>query len=216
MLQLCDIMKGEVIFVTDFTFIKNEKIQNQIKFAITIDEMKNIFRRNLLADGSRRENDAEHSWHLAMLAMILEEYSAEKVDIERVLKIALIHDLIEVYAGDTFAYDAKGNEDKHEREIQAAEKLFGMLDPVQGREIRELWDEFEAMETAESKYANAIDRIQPLILNYLTDGHTWKMGDVTSDKIYKRMDIIRTATPELWHIVEGIINTSIKAGILKP
>ena len=202
--------------MTDFTFIKNEKIYNQIKFAITIDEMKNIFRRNLLADGSRRENDAEHSWHLAMLAMILEEYSAEKVDIERVLKIALIHDLIEVYAGDTFAYDAKGNEDKHEREIQAADKLFGMLDPVQGAEIRGLWDEFEAMETAESKYANAIDRIQPLILNYLTDGHTWKMGDVTSDKIYNRMDIIRTATPELWHIVEGIINTSIKAGILKP
>lgn len=202
--------------MNDFTFINNEKILNQIKFAITIDEMKNIFRRNLLADGSRRENDAEHSWHLAMLAMILEEYSAEKVDIERVLKIALIHDLIEVYAGDTFAYDAKGNEDKHEREIQAAEKLFGMLDPVQGAGIRELWDEFEAMETAESRYANAIDRIQPLILNYLTDGHTWKMGDVTSDKIYKRMDIIRTATPELWHIVEGIINTSIKAGILKP
>ncbi|MBR4858727.1 MAG: HD domain-containing protein [Clostridia bacterium] len=196
--------------------MKNEKIHNQIKFAITIDEMKNIFRRNLLADGSRRENDAEHSWHLAMLAMLLEEYSAEKIDIERVLKIALIHDLIEVYAGDTFAYDVKGNEDKHEREIQAAEKLFGMLAPVQGGEIRELWDEFEAMETAESKYANAIDRIQPLILNYLTDGHTWKMGDVTSDKIYKRMDIIRTATPELWHIVEGIINTSIKAGILKP
>ncbi len=202
--------------MNDFSFIKNEKIQKQIKFAITIDEMKNIFRRNLLADGSRRENDAEHSWHLAMLAMLLEEYSAEKVNIERVLRIALVHDLIEVYAGDTFAYDAKGNEDKHEREVQSADKLFGILDPVQGAEIRELWDEFEAMETAESKYANAIDRIQPLILNYLTDGHTWKMGDVTSEKIYKRMDIIRTATPELWHIVEGIINTSIKAGILKP
>lgn len=201
--------------MNDFTFIKSEKIQNQIKFAITIDEMKNIFRRNLLADGSRRENDAEHSWHLAMLAMILEEYSAEKIDIERVLKIALVHDLIEVYAGDTFAYDAKGNEDKHEREVQAADKLFGMLDPVQGAEIRALWDEFEAMETAESRYANAIDRIQPLILNYLTDGHTWKMG-VTSAQIYKRMDIIRTATPELWHIVEGIINTSIEAGILNP
>ncbi len=202
--------------MNDFTFIKNGKIQNQIKFVITIDEMKNIFRRNLLADGSRRENDAEHSWHLAMLAMILEEYSAEKICIERVLKIALVHDLIEVYAGDTFAYDAKGNEDKHEREVQAADRLFGILDPVQGAEIRALWDEFEAMETAESKYANAIDRIQPLMLNYLTDGHTWKMGDVTSEKIYKRMDIIRTATPELWHIVEGIINTSIKAGILKP
>ena len=201
--------------MNDFSFIKNEKIQKQIKFAITIDEMKNIFRRNLIADGSRRENDAEHSWHLAMFAMLLEEYSAEKVNVERVLKIALVHDLIEVYAGDTFAYDAKGNEDKHAREVQAADKLFGMLDPVQGAEIRALWEEFEAMETAESRYANAIDRIQPLILNYLTDGHTWKMG-VTSAQIYKRMDIIRTATPELWHIVEGIINTSIKAGILKP
>lgn len=198
-----------------FSFIKNEKIQRQIKFAITIDEMKNIFRRNLLADGSRRENDAEHSWHLAMLAMLLEEYSAEKIDLERVLKIALVHDLIEVYAGDTFAYDAKGNEDKHAREVQAADRLFGSLDSEQGAQIRALWDEFEAMETAESRYANAIDRIQPLILNYLTDGHTWKMG-VTSAQIYKRMDIIRTATPELWHIVEGIINTSIEAGILNP
>lgn len=201
--------------MNDFSFIKNEKIQRQIRFAVTIDEMKNIFRRNLLADGSRCENDAEHSWHLAMLAMLLEEYSAEKIDLERVLKTALVHDLIEVYAGDTFAYDAKGNEDKHAREVQAADRLFGSLDSEQGAQIRALWDEFEAMETAESRYANAIDRIQPLILNYLTDGHTWKMG-VTSAQIYKRMDIIRTATPELWHIVEGIINTSIEAGILNP
>jgi putative hydrolase of HD superfamily len=151
-----------------------------------------------------------------MLAMILEEYSAEKVDIERVLKITLVHDLVEVYAGDTFAYDAKGNEDKLDREIEAANRLFGMLDPVQGAEIRALWDEFEAKETAESRYANAVDRLQPLLLNYMTNGHTWKLGDVHAPQIYKRMDIIRTATPELWHIVEGIINTSIEAGILKP
>ncbi|MBQ3044471.1 MAG: HD domain-containing protein [Clostridia bacterium] len=196
--------------------MKDEKLKNQIKFVMVIDEMKNIFRRNLIIDGSRRENDAEHSWHLAMLAMILEEYSAEKIDLERVLKIALVHDLIEVYAGDTFAYDEKGYEDKEEREKQAADKLFGMLDSTQGAEIRALWDEFEAMETAESRYANAIDRIQPLILNYMTNGHTWKLGDVHSTQIYKRMDIIRTATPELWHIVEGIINTSIEIGILKP
>ena len=193
-----------------FDFIKNEKIFNQIKFLITVDEMKNILRMNLLADGSRRENDAEHSWHFAVMAMILEEYAAEKVDIERVLKIALVHDLVEVYAGDTFAYDTKGYEDKE------ANKLFGMLDPVQGAEIRELWDEFEAKETPESKYANAIDRIQPLMLNYLTNGHTWKLGDVHAQQILKRMDIIRTATPELWHIVEGIISTSIEKGILKP
>lgn len=199
-----------------FEFIKDEKLKNQIKFVMVIDEMKNIFRRNLIIDGSRRENDAEHSWHLAMLAMILEEYSAEKINIERVLKIALVHDLIEVYAGDTFAYDEKGYEDKEEREKQAADKLFGMLDSAQGAEIRALWDEFEEMQTAESRYANAIDRIQPLILNYMTNGHTWKQGDVHSTQIYKRMDIIRTATPELWHIVEGIINTSIEIGILKP
>ena len=199
-----------------FDFINSEKLRKQIEFIITIDEMKNILRRNLVVDASRRENDAEHSWHLAVMAMILEEYSADKVDISKVLKIALVHDLVEVYAGDTFAYDVKGNEDKLDREIMAAEKLFGMLDDGQGDEIRALWDEFEAKETPESKYANAIDRLQPLILNYLTNGHTWKLGDVHAPQIYKRMDIIRTATPELWHIVEGIISTSIESGLLKP
>lgn len=203
-------------YMNKFDFINSEKIKKQIEFIITIDEMKNVLRRNLVVDGSRRENDAEHSWHLAVMAMILEEYSADKVDISKVLKIALVHDLVEVYAGDTFAYDVKGNEDKLDREIMAAEKLFGMLADGQGDEIRALWDEFEAKETAESKYANAIDRLQPLILNYLTNGHTWKLGDVHAPQIYKRMDIIRTATPELWHIVDGIISTSIDAGLLKP
>lgn len=199
-----------------FSFINSEKLRKQIEFIIIIDEMKNVLRRNLVVDGSRRENDAEHSWHLAVMAMILEEYSADKVDISKVLRIALVHDLVEVYAGDTFAYDVKGNEDKLDREIMAAEKLFGMLKDGQGDEIRALWDEFEAKETPESKYANAIDRLQPLILNYLTNGHTWKLGDVHAPQIYKRMDIIRTATPELWHIVEGIISTSIETGLLKP
>ena len=199
-----------------FGFINSEKLKKQIEFIIVIDEMKNVLRRNLVVDGSRRENDAEHSWHLAVMAMILEEYSADKVDISKVLRIALVHDLVEVYAGDTFAYDVKGNEDKLDREIMAAEKLFGMLKDGQGDEIRALWDEFEAKETPESKYANAIDRLQPLILNYLTNGHTWKLGDVHASQIYKRMDIIRTATPELWHIVEGIISTSIESGLLKP
>ncbi len=197
-------------------FIKNEKLLNQIKFVVTVDEMKNILRRNLVVDGSRRENDAEHSWHLAIMAIILEEYSAEKVNVEHVIKIALVHDLVEVYAGDTFAYDKKGNEDKEEREIAAANKLFGILDPEQGAEIRALWDEFEAKSTPEAKYANAVDRLQPLILNYLTNGHTWKLGDVHAPQIYKRMDIIRTAAPELWAIVEGIISASVEKGILKP
>lgn len=202
--------------MNNFDFIKSEKLKNQIAFVIEIDEMKRILRMNLHADGSKRENDAEHSWHLAVMAMLLEEYCAEKVDIGRVIKIALVHDLVEVYAGDTFAYDSKGYEDKEEREKMAADKLFGMLDGEQAAFFRSLWDEFEEKTTPESRYANAVDRLQPLLLNYLTDGHTWKLGDVHAPQILKRMDIIRTATPELWHIVEGIIETSIEKGILKP
>ena len=202
--------------MNNFDFIKSEKLKNQIAFVIEIDEMKRILRMNLHADGSKRENDAEHSWHLAVMAMLLEEYCTEKVDIGRVIKIALVHDLVEVYAGDTFAYDAKGYEDKDEREKMAADKLFGMLDNEQAAFFRALWDEFEEKETPESRYANAIDRIQPLLLNYLTDGHTWRMGGVSSAQVYNRMDIIRTATPELWCIVEGVIKSSIEKGILKP
>ena len=198
-----------------FEFIENEKLRKQIEFAVEIDKMKLVLRRNLVADGSKREDDAAHSWHLAIMAMILEEYSAEKIDVNRVIKIALVHDLVEVYAGDTFAYDSKGYEDKEQRERDAADKLFGMLEGEQSTEIRTLWDEFEAVETAESKYANAIDRIQPLLLNYLTNGHTWKLGSVSSAQVYKRMDIIRTATPELWDIVEGVIRDSLKKGLLK-
>lgn len=199
-----------------FDFIENKKLQKQIEFAVEIDKMKLILRRNLVADGSKREDDAAHSWHLAMMAMILEEYSAEKIDVNRVIKIALVHDLVEVYAGDTFAYDEKGYEDKEQREKDAADRLFGMLDPEQCSQIRALWDEFEAEETAEAKYANAIDRIQPLLMNYMTDGHTWKAGGVSSAQVYARMDIIRTAAPELWCIVEGVIKNSIEKGILKP
>ena len=198
-----------------FEFIENEKLRKQIEFAVEIDKMKLVLRRNLVADGSKREDDAAHSWHLAIMAMILEEYSAEKIDVNRVIKIALVHDLVEVYAGDTFAYDSKGYEDKEQRERDAADKLFGMLEGEQSTEIRALWDEFEAVETAESKYANAIDRIQPLLLNYLTNSHTWKLGSVSSAQVYKRMDIIRTATPELWDIVEGVIRDSLKKGLLK-
>jgi putative hydrolase of HD superfamily len=210
-----DIFLTEVFYMQCFEFIENEKLRKQIEFAVEIDKMKLVLRRNLVADGSKREDDAAHSWHLAIMSMILEEYSAEKIDVNRVIKIALVHDLVEVYAGDTFAYDSKGYEDKEQRERDAADKLFGMLEGEQSTEIRALWDEFEAVDTAESKYANAIDRIQPLLLNYLTNGHTWKLGSVSSAQVYKRMDIIRTATPELWDIVEGVIRDSLRKGLLK-
>lgn len=194
----------------------NERLTKQIDFLIEIDAMKNVLRQTLLADGSRRENDAEHSWHFAVMAMILQEYAySSEVDISRVLKMALVHDLIEVYAGDTFCYDDAGNSTKEAREREAADKLFGKLPAEQGAEIRELWEEFDAMETPDAIYAASIDRLQPLINNYLTQGHTWKKGNVTSDKVYKRMEPIRTGMPQVWEVVEFMITDSIRRGFLK-
>lgn len=199
-----------------FDFLDNKKLKNQLAFLIEIDKMKCVFRRTLLLNEFRRENDAEHSWHFALYAMILQEYCKEEIDINKVIKIALVHDLVEVYAGDTFAYDEKGGQSKKERETAAAEKLFGILDKQQGAEIRALWDEFEEKKTPEARYANACDRIQPLIHNYLNDGFTWKEGNVHAPAVLERMAVIKEAAPELWQVVVGIIEDSINKGILKP
>lgn len=194
----------------------NERFEKQLQFLIEVDKMKTILRQTLLVDQSRRENDAEHSWHFALMAMILYEYADQnKVNLLRVLKMALIHDLVEVYAGDTFAYDEAGYETKESREKAAAQKLFGMLPGDQTKDIRELWEEFDKMETPDSKYAAAIDRLQPFVNNYLTEGHTWKKGNVTSDKVYKRMELVRQGMPELWEYVEKTIQDSIEKGYLK-
>lgn len=191
------------------------RLEKQIRFLVEVDKMKNVLRQTLLVDKSRRENDAEHSWHFALMAMILFEHTDQsKVDLYRVLKMALVHDLIEIYAGDTFAYDDVGNESKTERENAAADRLFSMLPEDQALEIRNLWEEFDRMDTPDSQYAAAIDRLQPFINNYLTEGHTWKLGNVTSGKVYKRMDMVRHGAPELWGFVEFVINDSIAKGYL--
>lgn len=197
-------------------FVEDNSLARRLDFIIEIDKMKNVFRRTLIVDGSRRENDAEHSWHLAVMAMILEDYAAEGTDISRVVKMALVHDLIEVYAGDTFAYDEIGNETKAQREKAAADKLFAILPAPQGDEIRALWEEFEARLTPEAKFANAMDRLQPLINNYLTDGHTWKEGAVRSEQVLARNEPLRESVPELWQVVVKIVDASIKKGILLP
>ncbi len=197
-----------------FDFVENEALRSQLVFMVECDKVKNIFRRTLLTDGSRRENDAEHSWHLALCAMLFEEYAAEKINMLKVLKMVTVHDLIEIYAGDTFAYDTEAIASKAQREHEAAEKLFGMLEPEQCEEFKALWLEFEESETPEALYAAAMDRIQPLIHNYMTDGATWK-GGVTSDKVYERNAPVKSAAPELWQVVEGIIEGSVKKGILK-
>lgn len=202
--------------MNNFDFLDNEKLKKQLGFLVEIDKMKNVFRRTVITDCSRRENDAEHSWHFAMFALLLSEYSAEKVDVEKTVKIALVHDLVEVYAGDTFAYDEQGKKDKSQRELQAADRIFGMLPREQGKYLRSLWEEFEAKQTPEAKYANVCDRLQPLIHNYLTNGHTWKEGNVNSRQVLERMYIIKDTAPELWKAVTGMVDISIEQGILKP
>lgn len=197
-----------------FDFITDEKLRSRIEFAVEADKMKNILRRTLITDSSRRENDAEHSWHLALMAMLLRDYAPPETDIARAVQLAVVHDLVEIYAGDTFAYDAKGNEDKRIREEAAADRLFGMLPDGQGEEFRALWEEFDAMETPDARYASAVDRLQPLIHNFLTDGHTWKGGAVHSAQVLERMAIIKQVSPELWQVVEGIVKASLDMGIL--
>lgn len=194
----------------------NKRLEQQLDFLVEIDRMKNILRQTLLADGSRRENDAEHSWHFAIMAMVLQEHAySPEVDMLRVLKMALVHDLVEVYAGDTFCYDDAGNATKEAREQEAADKLFGKLPAEQGAELRALWEEFDAMETPDAIYASSIDRLQPLINNYLTKGHTWKNGRVTSSQVYKRMEPIRKGMPGVWEVVEFMIQDSIRQGFLQ-
>lgn len=196
--------------------MEQERFAKQLAFLVEIDKMKTIFRRTRLITENRRENDAEHSWHFALTALVLLEYAKDDVDINHVLRMALVHDLVEVYAGDTFAYDEKGYADKEQRELAAADKIFGLLPHEQGAELRALWDEFEAFTTKEACYANAIDRLQPFINNYKTQGHTWREGGVTSAKVYKRMDAVRLYAPELWPFIVYVIDDAIEKGYLRP
>lgn len=192
----------------------NTMLEQKLAFLAEADKMKTILRRTLLMDGSRHENDAEHSWHIALMAMTLFEYAAPGVSLERVLKMTLVHDLVEVYAGDTFAYDEKGNEDKAERERDAADRLFGLLPEPEGPDFRALWEEFDAEDTPDALYACAIDRLQPLLSNYRTRGHTWKDGTVTSTMVLRRMDPIRRALPAVWPEVERIVADALRQGWL--
>ena len=210
--ELPDFLEGEL---PDFPV--GERLKKQIGFLIEADKMKNVLRQSLILDKTRRENDAEHTWHIALMAAVLHEHAhGAGVDLHRVLKMVLVHDLVEIYAGDTFAYDDAGYADKIEREAAAADKVFGILPAGQGGELRALWAEFDLMETPDAKYAAAIDRLQPLLANYVTGGHTWKLfGGITSDKVYKRMEIIRDGAPGLWGLAATLIEASIKRGYLK-
>lgn len=190
-----------------------DRLKQQLEFILEIDKMKKILRQTILTDYSRQENDAEHSWHISVMAMVLAEYADQSVDIGRVIRMTLVHDLIEIYAGDTFAYDTLGNQDKKAREDAAADRLFAMLPTDQGMEIRMLWKEFDQMETPDAIFAAALDRLQPLLHNFVTEGHTWKRG-VTSEQVRKRMAVIEKANPKLYEVVNGIIEQSLEKGYL--
>ena len=188
------------------------RLDQQLSFVLEIDKLKTILRQTLLTDSSRRVNSAEHSWHLAIMSFLLTEYATAPVDILRVVKMLLVHDLIEIDAGDTFAYDVAGNADRAEREQRCAERIFGMLPEEQRRELRALWEEFDAFKTPESKYANALDRLQPLLHNSRTEGGTWRIHSVARNQVYRRMEPIRTAMPELWPVVTRIIEDACARG----
>jgi len=199
----------------DFIGSGNERLDRQLKFSAEIDKMTHILRRTVLIDRSRRENDAEHSWHIAVMAMLFEEYAAEPVNIPRAVEMCVVHDLVEIYAGDTFAYDAEGNSTKAEREKQAADKLFSMLPEDQGSMIRNLWEEFDAMETPDAKYAACMDRIQPFYHNTLTEGHTWVEGATHRADVEKRMAVVREFMPEVYRWMSGCMDHAVRMGWLK-
>ncbi len=199
----------------DFIPIGNLRLDQQLRFTAEIDKMTSILRRTMLIDGSRRENDAEHSWHIAFMALIFSEYAKEPVDTARAAKMCVVHDLIEIYAGDTFAYDLEANKNKAEREAAAADKLFAQLPPEQGAELRTLWEEFDAMQTPDSKYAACMDRLQPFLHNTLTNGHTWVQSGTNRAVVEKRMAVIKDFMPQVYKWVEKNMDAAIEKGWLK-
>jgi putative hydrolases of HD superfamily len=203
-----------------FFFVKRfqvtiSRLTQQIQFIIEIDKLKQVLRQTLLTDGSRQENSAEHSWHLAIMVVILSEYAPQGVGLSHAIKMLLIHDLVEIDAGDTFCYDVQGNESKAAREQQAALRLFGLLPPDQASELRLLWEEFEEQNTPTAKFAAALDRIQPFLHNQQTEGGTWRIHGITRDKVMKRMAPVETGAPELWSFVQEVIEDCVAVGYLK-
>lgn len=196
----------------DFVKGENSRLNQQLLFTAEIDRMTDVLRQTLLISKSRRENDAEHSWHIAVMAMLFAEYAAEPVDIGRVVQMCVVHDLVEIEAGDTFAYDAQGNLNKADREKEAADKLFAKLPAEQGKMIRDLWEEFDAMETADARYAACMDRLQPFLHNTLTDGHTWVKGKVSRKSVEERARIIKEFMPEVYRWMDANISQAVEKG----
>lgn len=188
------------------------RLEQQINFILEMDKEKEIIRQTYLADGSRRENDAEHAWHLALMCLVLQEYANEPVDLLRTMSMLLVHDLVEVDAGDTYAYDEQGNATKKERERTASERIFALLPEEQGAFLRGLWEEFEAGETPEAKFANALDKIQPALLNDASGGIAWLNHGIRKEQILQRNRRTPEGSSVLWDYTREVIEKNVKMG----
>ncbi len=192
------------------------RLTRQLDFILELDKLKTILRQTLLTDSSRRENDAEHSWHVAAMAVLLAEYAPPGADPFRASRMLLFHDVVEIDAGDTFIHDDKGNADKAQREEKAAERLYSLLPPDQAGEFRALWQEYEDRATPTARFADALDRLQPIMNNFATQGGTWKPNHVTADKVMKLVARIKAGAPALGDYAETLVQTAVARGYLAP
>ena len=197
------------------SFHMDERLKKQLDFCLEIDKEKNIFRQTSLSGHGRKENDAEHAWHMSIMAYLLKEYANEEVDIARVMVMCLIHDIVEIDAGDTYAYDEESQKTQKEREDAAKQRIYSLLPEEQRDEMIALFDEFEAYETPEAKFAHAMDNLQPLLLNHSNEGGDWKEHDVTSAQVYGRQNKTRLGSEVLFSAADELIQENIRNGNLK-
>ena len=190
------------------------RLGQQLDFILEIDRLKSVLRQTILTDSSRRENSAEHSWHIAVMVLVLSEHSHHEINALKVLKMLLVHDLVEIDAGDTFCYDADGNRDKEERESRAADRLFGLLPADQGADLRSLWEEFEERNSPEACFAAALDRLQPMLHNYVTAGHSWQKHGIKKHQVVERNQPIQDGSPALWELAGRFLDDAVERGYL--
>ncbi len=193
----------------------DERLKQQLDFALEIDKEKNIFRQTHLSGHGRNENDAEHAWHMAIMAYVLKEYSNEPIDVARVMLMCLIHDIVEIDAGDTYAYDAENLKTQKAREDAAKDRIFSLLPKEQKEELIQLFDEFEAFQTPESKFAHAMDNLQPLMLNNSNGGSDWKEHSVSAAQVYGRQEKTRRGSEKLFEVIDQILQENIRKGTIR-
>lgn len=194
--------------------LNDGRLAQQIAFIMELDKLKSILRRSYVTHAERRENSAEHSWHIALAALTLAEHANEPVDVSHVIKLLLIHDIVEIDAGDTFVYDTTGKLDQFDRETLAAERIFGLLPPEQGVAYRKLWQEFEERVTPEAKFARAVDRLLPVLHNYYTQGRGWREHNIRQEQVLAANRVIEEGSADLWRLIQGKIQDAVDQGFL--